>query len=247
MARDLLLRGLLAGVVAGLLAFGVASLFGEPQLELAIGFETAMTHAAGHAMEPDLVSRGMQRGFGLLIACVAVGVALGGILALAFAFAWQRVGRIKATALAALLTGAGFTVMVLVPQLKYPANPPAIGTEETIGLRTALYFEMILIAVGAMVLAVLLGRRLMARLGGRSALLLGTLVFVGIVGGFQVVLPNIDEMPDGFPLDVLWRFRLASLATQFVLWAVLGVLFGTLAGRSLGNPGLDRRTDTHTS
>ena len=47
---------------------------------------------------------------------------------------------------------------MLVPQLKYPANPPSVGEPETIDVRTALYFEMMLIAVAALVLAVLLGR-----------------------------------------------------------------------------------------
>ena len=84
MVRDLLLRGLLAGALAGLLAFAVAALFGEPPLELAIGFEASLARAADHAMEPERVSRSVQRGIGLLVACVAVGLALGGLLALAF-------------------------------------------------------------------------------------------------------------------------------------------------------------------
>jgi len=229
MARDLLLRGMLAGVIAGMLAFGVATLLGETQLELAIAFE----HAASHGMEPELVSRETQRGPGLLVACLAIGVALGGILAIAFAFAWQRVGRINAGVLALLLAGIGFIVMVLVPQLKYPANPPAVGSEETVGLRTALYFEMILIGLGALVLAVLVGRMLVARLGVQKAWLIATLAFVLIVGGLQFALPAISEVPEGFPTDVLWRFRLASLCTQFALWAALGTIFGVLAGRSL--------------
>jgi len=32
---------------------------------------------------------------------------------------------------------------------------------------------------------------------------------------------------------VLWRFRVASLGTQLVLWAGIGLLFGALAERSL--------------
>src|SRR6188472_3628251 len=105
MARDLLLRGMLAGLLAGLLAFGFASVFGGPQLELAIGFE-ATQHASHHTDEPELVSRAMQRGLGLLTACLAIGVALGGILAIAFGFAWRRVGRIGAAQLAVLLAAA---------------------------------------------------------------------------------------------------------------------------------------------
>ena len=69
----------------------LAALFGEPPLELAIGLETALDHATGHAAEPELVSRPVQRTLGLLTACVAGGAALGGIVALVFALAHQRV------------------------------------------------------------------------------------------------------------------------------------------------------------
>jgi predicted cobalt transporter CbtA len=40
-------------------------------------------------------------------------------------------------------------------------------------------------------------------------------------------------VPQGFPADLLWRFRIASLGTQFVLWASFGVIFGVLAERVL--------------
>jgi hypothetical protein len=154
-------------------------------------------------------------------------------VALIFALLWQRIGRCSPRALAALLAGAGFIAIVLVPQLKYPANPPAIGEPQTIGLRTALYFEMMLVAVAAMVLAVLLGRRLTARLGVWTASICATLAFTAIVAAVQFVLPDLNEVPDGFPAVVLWRFRIASLGTQFVLWASLGVIFGISAERAL--------------
>ena len=38
----------------------------------------------------------------------------------------------------------------------------------------------------------------------------------------------------GFPADVLYEFRLVSLGTQLVLWATIGLVFSTLAGRLLG-------------
>lgn len=230
MARDLLLRGMLAGAMAGLFAMVFAWLVGEPPLELALGFEAVHTHG-----EPELVSRAVQRSIGLLVASVALGVALGGLLALTFAAAWRRIPGIGPVALALLLAGAGFAAIVLVPQLKYPANPPSVGAPETIGLRTALYFEMILISLGALLLAVLSTRALRSRIGGGNALMAGAVIFAGLAGLLQFSLPNIDEVPDGFPADILWQFRLASLGTQFVLWAGIGAIFGVLARR---------RTDT---
>jgi predicted cobalt transporter CbtA len=48
-----------------------------------------------------------------------------------------------------------------------------------------------------------------------------------------LVLPGVNEVPRDFPAAVLWRFRLASLGTQAVLWATLGLVFGALTERSL--------------
>ena len=45
MASTLLVRGMLVGILAGLLAFGFATVFGEPQVDRAISFETQMEQA----------------------------------------------------------------------------------------------------------------------------------------------------------------------------------------------------------
>src|SRR5205085_11485565 len=134
----------------------------------AVAFETAMDQATG-AIEPELVSRAVQRTVGLVTAAVAYGVALGGLFSLVFAFTYGRIGPIGARALAALLAGGGFVAMVLVPGLKYPPSPPAIGLSQTIGIRTALYFEMIVISLAALTLAALIGRKLSGRMNGWNA------------------------------------------------------------------------------
>ena len=82
MVRALLIRGMLAGVFAGLLACGFAWLFGEPQVNLAIAFEQHMHQMAGEAPEPELVSRAVQSTAGLLTGILVYGCALGGIFAL---------------------------------------------------------------------------------------------------------------------------------------------------------------------
>jgi hypothetical protein len=60
MVRALLIRGMLAGAIAGLLACAFAWLFGEPQIDVAIGFEQHSRMAAGEVPEPELVSRAVQ-------------------------------------------------------------------------------------------------------------------------------------------------------------------------------------------
>jgi predicted cobalt transporter CbtA len=239
MVGILLMRGMLVGLVAGLLAFAFASVFGEPQIERAIAFEEATAppepagEAAGHAH--DLVSRDIQSTLGLLTGVAVYGTAVGGLFALVFAYAAGRVGRIGPRGLAALLALAGFVAIVLVPGLKYPANPPAVGDPETITQRTQLFFAMLAISIAATIGAVVILRRLLARHGAWTASLAAAAAFAVVIAVTHVLLPEINEVPDTFPATVLWQFRMAVLGMQAVLWTTLGLLFGWLTERSLRN------------
>jgi hypothetical protein len=237
MVGNLLLRGMLVGVFAGLLAFAFARTFGEPQVDRAIAFEEQMDAAKGEAPEPELVSRETQAGLGLFTGVVVYGAALGGLFSLVFAYAYGRVGRLGARSISALLALAGFTAVVLVPFIKYPANPPSVGSPETIGLRTGLFFIMLLLSILAMGFSIWLARRLSARYGGWNAALMAGAAFIVIIAIVQMALPAINEVPENFSAVVLWHFRVASLGIQLILWATIGLLFGALTERSFaGRP-----------
>ncbi len=231
MVRTLLIRGMIVGLIAGLFAVGFAKIFGEPQVDRAIAFEAQQYAAKGEAEEPEIVSREVQSGLGLLTGVLVYSTGLGGLFALVFASVHGRVGRISTRATSALLAAGGFLSVILVPFLKYPANPPSVGEPETIAMRTSLYFAMIVISIVALGLAVSLGRRLAARHGGWNATLLAIAAYVVVIVAAQLLLPTINEVPDAFPAVVLWKFRLASLGIQVVLWTTLGLLFGALADR----------------
>jgi hypothetical protein len=256
MVGSLLLRGMLVGLFAGLLAFGFARVFGEPEVDRAIAFEEAgkagppvlgetHVHSDGHththgaakasteAAEPELVSRATQAGIGLATGVLVYGAAVGGLFALVFAFAYGRIGRLGPRATAALLALGAYVAVVLVPNIKYPANPPAVGQAETIGPRTALFFLMILISVVALSLAVALARRLSAQFGTWNATILAGAAFVVVIAVVQYALPAINEVPNQFSAAVLWRFRIASLGIHAVLWTAIGLLFGALAERAM--------------
>jgi hypothetical protein len=244
MMRSLLLRGMLAGAVAGVLAFAFAKAFGEPQIDRAIGFEDHLAQIAGRSPEPEVVGRGVQSTLGLLTAVLAYGIALGGLFALAFAYAYGRLALPGARAVALGLAGGGFVAVTLVPFLKYPAGPPAVGKAETIDHRTLLFFAMIAISVCAVVAAVRVGRLARARFGAWNGTLAGTTAFLLLVAVAALVLPGVHEVPADFPADVLWRFRLSTLGVQTILWGVTGVAFGALAERVLAGPDR-RRVRTH--
>ena len=234
MVGRLILRGLLCGLVAGLLAFGFARAFGEPLVDRAIAFEAAAAQARGEAPEPAIVSRETQAGLGLFTATLVVGTALGGLFALVFALLHGRLGGAGARETAALLAAAAFVTLVLVPMLKYPANPPAIGAPGTIGLRTALYFELIAVSLAAAALSGALARWLASPWGLWNANVAGLALFVALAASAVWLMPAVDEVPEHFSAVLLWRFRLASLGLQAVLWSVIGLGFGALAHRVVG-------------
>ena len=248
MAGTLLLRGMLIGIVAGLLCFGFLKIVGEPQVDRAIAFETqldeAKAKAAAQALiakglpapkeepKPELVSRRVQAGIGLFTGVMVYNVAFGGLFALAFALAYGRMAEFGPRATAALLAILGLVAVYIVPNLKYPANPPAVGDPVTIGARTALYFSMIAISLAAMIAAGVLRLRLVARYGAWNAFLIAGAAYLVVVIAAGLALPAVDEVPWQFPAVVLWRFRIASMGAQLIMWGTIGLIFGALTERA---------------
>jgi predicted cobalt transporter CbtA len=246
MTRTLLLRGMLAGFVAGLFVFALARWIGEPQVDSSIALEASMDQAKGEAPEPEMVGRKIQKSFGLLTGAVVYSTALGGIFGLVFAYGRGRLSLARPRVFAALLAAIGFITVVLVPSLKYPANPPSVGNPETIGVRTGAYFLLIAISLSAMVFTVKVGRRCSKSLGTWNASILSAVLFLSLVGVASHFLPHIDEVPAGFPASLLWKFRIASWETQALLWSLLGLLFGWFTERSEGVSGLHHQTSNST-
>ncbi|MFJ4943352.1 CbtA family protein [Streptomyces albidoflavus] len=233
--RALLVRGMLAGLAAGVAALLVAYFLGESRVDAAIALEE---HAAGShhdhgGGEEEIVSRAMQATGGLATGVLVFGVAVGGVAAVAFCVALGRIGRFGPRATAAFVALGGLIALYVVPFLKYPANPPAVGDGDTIGRRTALFFLLVLLSVLLTVGAVLLGRRLAPRLGNWNAAVAAGAAFLLAVTLAYVFLPSYNEVGTDFPGQLLWQFRLATLAVQAVLWAVFGLVFGALAERLL--------------
>ncbi|WP_037915346.1 CbtA family protein [Actinacidiphila yeochonensis] len=269
MEKRLILRGVIAGAVGGLLAFVFARIFAEPQIAKAIDYENArdaaqaaLDRAAGLTPEapgPDLFSRTVQADVGVGVGLVFFGMAMGALFAVVYAVCLGRVGRVRPRTLALLVAGAGFLGFYLVPFLKYPANPPAIGHEDTIKARTGLYLVMVVCSVALLGLTAWLGRRLQARFGTWNATLLAGAFFVVAIGVIMAVLPSLghlavnrEEFGDhatetpqpltdpagrivypGFPADVLFTFRLYSVGAQLLMWGAIALVFGPLAERVL--------------
>lgn len=230
----LLRRGLLIGALAGLLAglFGLA--VGESRVQRAIDVEQRqLAREAGTAPRADeqLVSRDGQRA-GLPLATTLYGAFLGGLFACVFAAARGRVGAASAWQLSTRLAAALFAALVLIPFLKYPANPPAVGDPATIGQRTAAYLVLLAACLLALLAGVRAARAVRADAAPWARPLVAGATFLGTVVLAMVLLPAAEAVPASFPSDLLWEFRLTSLGTQLVLWATLGTGFGVLTHRA---------------
>ncbi|MEV1108290.1 CbtA family protein [Micromonospora sp. NPDC049751] len=240
-----LLRGLLAGLVAGLIAGTFAYVVGEPHVEAAIAIEEAATHAEaaadghqhaeeaadGHQHgEEALIGRNGQRG-GLFLATGLFGAAMGGLLASAYVLLARRRRTADDGRSGLLLAGGALLGTVIVPFLKYPPNPPAVGDPSTINQRTVTYLLMVVLGLVA-VWSGSLGYRSVgerAPVWLRASAAVGGFLLVTVVS--YVALPSFQEVPGDFPATLLWSFRLASLGTQMVLWTGIGLLFAALMHR----------------
>lgn len=255
MEKFIIWRGILAGAVAGVLAFIWAKIFIEPVIGRAIDFEDgvgaaheALEHAHGghsHGGEGGVeITRTVQSNIGMGFGVLAFSVAMGVLLAVVFVVVYGRTN-LSARALAALSAAGMLVSLWIVPALKYPPNPPAVSLDETINQRTLLYVLLVGLSVALFVAAVYLGRRLVPKLGAWNATLSAAGAYVVAIAVVYLVLPTIDETPGpivddagtivfpGFPADDLYEFRLFSLGTQVVIWTTIGLVFGAMVSRLL--------------
>ncbi len=229
----ILLRGLLAGLIAGLLAGGFGYVAGEPKIEAAIAIEEAAAHAADPAAAgadhhaDDLVSRGGQKA-GLLLGMALFGIAMGGLLAVAYTVLRRRLRTVSDARAALALAGAGLLGIVVVPFGKYPANPPAVGDPATVDQRTVSWVAMVVIGLVSVWAAVLAFRAVRAAAPEWLRWAACAAAFLVVVGIAYAALPDAAQVPDTFPAGLLWDFRIVSLGTLVVLWAALGRAFAAL-------------------
>ncbi len=269
MEKQLIGRGVLAGALGGLLAFVFARIFAEPMIQLAIDYESGRSAAeeklevaAGghvHGEGAELVSRAMQSSLGIGAAVILFAAAMGALFAVAYVICIGRTGRIRPRQLVLLLAAAAFVSVYLVPFVKYPASPPAVGDDATIKSRTAYYLLLVVSSVVFMVLAVVIGKRLAERWGNWRAALVAGAGYVVAIGVVMALMPSTGEMsgqlaeagkfltetpqslrdPQGnivfpaFPADVLYRFRLYSVGAQLILWTTIALVFAPMAERVL--------------
>ena len=222
-------RFLRHGALAGAAGGAGTALFLLLVGERSIGDAIAIEEASGHGPDGPF-SRSVQQ-LGGVLGAVIVGAALGTVLAVVFAAVRHRLEGRDDFGRVVRLAGVAYITLFLVPFLKYPANPPAVGDPDTVGRRTALY----LVVLAWSVAATWLGWRLRGHLCRRGwspsqAAAVAVAAWALVVGVALVVLPGSPD-PVTAPATLVWRFRLASAGGQAVFWAVAGAALGWLSCR----------------
>jgi hypothetical protein len=216
---------LLSGVIAGLILAGVNYYVAEPFIDQAIGIEVDNSIVSGEVVDFDELStyRVWQKE-GTFAAGAFLGLTYGAILGIVYVVSRKYLpssdDRKKALILAAIICLS----LYVVPFIKYPANPPAVGDPETIGLRDSLYTSYQL-ASGLIALGVTI---LMYKLRRTSNIKYIIPVFyLGLVASIYAIFPaNPDEMTA--PMDLVNAFRAVTFGTMVMFYLVLGSIFGIM-------------------
>jgi Probable cobalt transporter subunit (CbtA) len=247
-----ILRGALSGVIAGILGFGFARIFAEPVIDKAIAYESgrddilaALNKAAGRVVAPDgpeIFSRSIQSTIGIATGIVAFSAAMGALVAVAYLVLHGRF-QIRPRNLVWMIAGFGFLGVYLLPFVKYPANPPAIGHTFTITTRGQFYLAMVACSLILLGLAVYLARKLAPRFGVLGAVLISAVAFLVAYGVLIGLLPALGDLPANVAASSQFGYARAATETPQPIVNILStplVVGGkTIAPGQIVYPGFD--------
>ena len=236
--KRLLAAGSLAGLVGGVASAVFAATAGRGPIRDAIALEDSISHATSGAHHEDLFARGTQE-IGGAIGLIVFGLALGVIFAVVLGAVGPRMAASTPLAASMRLGCTGFMAVVVVPFLKYPANPPAVGDPATVNERTMLYFAVLALSI-LLAWAVWRFHRA-ARLAPTAQAWATAALYTA---GLAVIFLAVPATPDAVdaPADLVWRFRVASLGALAVAWAVLALATGTLLSRAAARDSSNSQT-----
>ena len=216
-----LISGALAGLVHGTVNFTIV----EPYLDQAIGLENESLFASGEAEDnlefwAEYESYRIWQKSGQVMAGVILGIAMGSLFGIVYALSRNSLPGKNDVTKAMILSGIMWITIYFIPFLKYPANPPTVGENETVVLRTFLY--LLLIAISG--ISALGFYKLSTRLQNNKKYfaLLGYIIFIAVI--FFVMPENPDVITA--PMNLVNEFRLVSVLGVSSFWGSVGIILG---------------------
>jgi len=217
-----LLSGAIAGTVLGL----INQILVEPYIDQAIAIEVQNTIASGEPVDfGELVQYRLWQKGGEIVAAAILGISISALFGIVYAYARDSLPGSNNKKKGLILAGIMFFVIFLIPALKYPANPPAVGDPETIEYRESLYIGMLVIS-GFTALGVALLHRKLGQMQKESRKIIAPAIYAVIVAlAFVLLPPNPDEIT--ISTDLLNNFRIVTTVTIGIFWGILGILLGS--------------------
>ena len=217
-----LFSGAIAGTILGLINQAIV----EPIIDKAISIETQLHIAKGENI--DTVQQAQYRMWqkeGEVIAAAMYGISLSALFGIVFGYSRRSLPGFNNKRKALFLAAIMFFVIFLIPSLKYPANPPAVGNPDTIYYREILYVAFIAVSGFSALALALSYRKLKTYLSDKTALVIVPLTYAIImISTYLVFPPNPDRIT--IPTNLIISFRIASMFTIGVFWGVLGMIVG---------------------
>ncbi|MDP9015318.1 MAG: CbtA family protein [Thermoproteota archaeon] len=222
-----LLAGAIAGTVLGILNQVVV----EPYIEQAIALENEKAVVEeGEIINPVEFNnyRLWQRG-GEIAAGTILGTSIAALFGIVFAYSRKSIPGSSNKKKALILAGIMWFVLFLVPALKYPANPPAVGDPETIYYRQSLYLAYLAIsgfaALGVAIMYRKMKEAIKSHKDSRMLIELAIAIYaITMITVYLAMPPNPDTI--NAPMDLVTAFRIASGFTMSIFWGLLAVILG---------------------
>lgn len=214
---------LLSGAIAGTFLGLINQFIVEPFIDEAIEIETQNMISGGENVDRQEVNdiRLWQKG-GEIVAGTILGTSIGALFGLVFAFARNSLPGSNEKKRGIVLAGLMFLVLFLVPALKYPGNPPAVGDPETIVYRQGLYIGILAIS-GFSALGLALLYRTIKQKESKNVMI--PIIYAGIIAIAFLILPsNPDDIT--ISMDLVLNFRIVSTLTIGIFWGILGLVLG---------------------
>ena len=223
---------LFSGAVAGTLLGLINQVVVEPFIDKALGIQTHRAIDTGENIDPVQQThyRMWQKG-GEVVASTIYGISLSALFGIVFVYSRNSLPGSNNKKKALVLTGIMFVALSLIPTLKYPANPPAVGNPDTIYYRESLYVGFIAISgFSSLALALLYTKKLVKNINrpskSKENIAIPLLLYLVIMGSAYLLFPpNPDKIT--ISMDLIMTFRVAGAFTIGIFWGLMGITLGS--------------------
>jgi predicted cobalt transporter CbtA len=221
-----LISGAIAGTILGIINQGIV----EPYIDRAIRIETAVTEHK--VINPSELAgyRIWQKG-GEIVAGTILGTSLSALFGIVFVYNRTSLPGSSNKKKALALAGIMCLVLFIIPALKYPANPPAVGDPKTIYYRQSLYVTFIAISGFSALVIAFMYRTLGNKLPTITKNIIFPLMYAAIIAGAYLALPPNPDKIITVPMDLVLGFRISSAFTMSIFWGMIGIIFGSMWDR----------------